>query len=460
MVRKNSVRGLLAVLVLVIVVFATGVMVQAQAAEHPYLGVRLEDTSAGVVVRDVVVGSPAAAAGLKVGDIISQINNQKITHVYQVEQTIVTAKASDYLALTVTSAGKSMDLSAKLGTITDEKAANLPVTTPFSTFGYNNTDKSWMIYTLADNNPFYAQGLRTGDTITMFDGKAYNPVDLANYRDALKADADIKIVAQHTGKAMDITVKASALKAFDLYGYNGEQGMLFATTAPASMTQPSPMSQPNAWQFNAFGYDAANKSWNVFAIDASGAVATAGLHVGDQIMQIDGKTYTPADLRTFRQTLADSASLKLTVMRAGKSTDVTVPATALKSMNLFDNNGSGILFMVSNPHSMNWLGVDFEMLTADMAKAHKISQNDGALITEVLTKSPAETAGLKLNDVITAIGSTTVTAKNPLEQLLTMHKPSEELTLKVLRDGKDIDVKAQLATPEYSGQIPFLMQPF
>src|SRR6185503_2768389 len=51
--------------------------------QAPYIGVRVEDTAKGITVRDVMDGSPAATAGLKVDDIIQKANGAAFKNVME-----------------------------------------------------------------------------------------------------------------------------------------------------------------------------------------------------------------------------------------------------------------------------------------------------------------------------------------------------------------------------------------
>ena len=86
-----------------------------------------------------------------------------------------------------------------------------------------------------------------------------------------------------------------------------------------------------------------------------------------------------------------------------------------------------------------------------MAKKNKLSVNYGALIVrETLGESPvvkgstAEKAGIKEFDIILECRGEKVTLKNPLANILQKCKIGEEVALKILREGKKIDLKVEL----------------
>lgn len=99
------------------------------------------------------------------------------------------------------------------------------------------------------------------------------------------------------------------------------------------------------------------------------------------------------------------------------------------------------------------LGVTHLMLDAKKAQELKLEGVEyGALITGdrskkefgVIPGSPAEKAGLKLDDVILEVDGVKVDEKNSLQDTVQKHAPGDTLTLKVLRNGSTFEVKVKL----------------
>lgn len=92
----------------------------------------------------------------------------------------------------------------------------------------------------------------------------------------------------------------------------------------------------------------------------------------------------------------------------------------------------------------------------------------GALITEVLTNSAAERAGLLVGDVITAVNGEAVADAEALRDAIGGLRPRESVTLEVLRDGETVTVEARLDRRTISprgfdfgfGGVPFESLPF
>ncbi len=72
----------------------------------------------------------------------------------------------------------------------------------------------------------------------------------------------------------------------------------------------------------------------------------------------------------------------------------------------------------------------------------------GAVVMSVEASSPADKAGLKIGDVVTAIGDYEVTSVAKLKYYLYKFNPNDEVTLKYVRDGKTETAKLKLAKSE------------
>jgi putative serine protease PepD len=69
---------------------------------------------------------------------------------------------------------------------------------------------------------------------------------------------------------------------------------------------------------------------------------------------------------------------------------------------------------------------------------------NGVRIASVKSGSAADDAGLKEGDVITAVGSTNVTSSAQIRAIIAGHRPGDELTLTIRRDGSPKTVHATL----------------
>jgi len=98
-----------------------------------------------------------------------------------------------------------------------------------------------------------------------------------------------------------------------------------------------------------------------------------------------------------------------------------------------------------------FLGVRYIVLNQEIAKLHKLPVNYGAMIVReslgeeaVVKGSAADRAGLKEYDIILEMDNKKITEENPLADLLSKQKIGDEISLKVLREGKEITLKVKL----------------
>jgi serine protease Do len=95
--------------------------------------------------------------------------------------------------------------------------------------------------------------------------------------------------------------------------------------------------------------------------------------------------------------------------------------------------------------SRGYLGLTPQDIDQDLAKALKLSSTSGVLISEVVPGSPADKAGLKSGDVVTAFNGAKVEDSTQFRQLVAQAAPESTVTITVLRNGQSFDLKAVLA---------------
>ena len=96
-------------------------------------------------------------------------------------------------------------------------------------------------------------------------------------------------------------------------------------------------------------------------------------------------------------------------------------------------------------------GIGFAV-PSNLAKGLGLPMGEGALVAEVTQDSPAETAGLKADDVIVAIDGDKVASSGELTRKVALKSPGTTSTLTLYRGGKKEDRKVTLGTrPDIEG---------
>jgi len=87
-----------------------------------------------------------------------------------------------------------------------------------------------------------------------------------------------------------------------------------------------------------------------------------------------------------------------------------------------------------------WLGVQIQNITDDLAKHFDIKEDKGALVTNILSGTPAEKAGFQRGDIIVEFNGKTVVDTNDLRNKVAATLPGTEVNIKVIREGKETDI--------------------
>lgn len=98
----------------------------------------------------------------------------------------------------------------------------------------------------------------------------------------------------------------------------------------------------------------------------------------------------------------------------------------------------------------SYLGLRYVTLTPDVAKQYDVSVTQGAYIVGaegrpgVLPGSPADKAGLREKDIIKKVNSMMVGPQGGVSSLIGEYAPGDTVSLLVLRDGRELTLKATL----------------
>ena len=97
-----------------------------------------------------------------------------------------------------------------------------------------------------------------------------------------------------------------------------------------------------------------------------------------------------------------------------------------------------------------YLGINMQALNQDLTKALKLKNSNGVLITQVQDKTPAQLAGLKAGDVVTAFDEQSISTPDDLSRLVAKSKPGVAYKLELVRNSID---KTLLVTLEEQARL-------
>ncbi len=94
-----------------------------------------------------------------------------------------------------------------------------------------------------------------------------------------------------------------------------------------------------------------------------------------------------------------------------------------------------------------WLGATGQGVTADIASAQGLDRPSGVLVNAVYPKGPADRAGIKVGDIIKAIGRHKVLDPEGLEFRIATHPLDSNVELTVLRGERTLKTEVALGPP-------------
>ena len=94
------------------------------------------------------------------------------------------------------------------------------------------------------------------------------------------------------------------------------------------------------------------------------------------------------------------------------------------------------------------IGVQIQDLTPDLAKEFGVDHDGGALVTQVVPKSPADQAGLVSGDTIISVNEKTVTSSADLRTAIGLLRVGSEVHLRLIREGIEIGVSIEIGEIE------------
>jgi serine protease Do len=101
-----------------------------------------------------------------------------------------------------------------------------------------------------------------------------------------------------------------------------------------------------------------------------------------------------------------------------------------------------------------WLGLLAERITPAHQQYYNLPVSKGVLVFNLVQEAPADKAGLKLGDIITAIGDHPIEEPNDVEKVLVSKKPNQSVVLKVQRGRRSLEVKVNLEELPPLSQLP------
>ncbi|NLE52795.1 MAG: PDZ domain-containing protein, partial [Chloroflexi bacterium] len=194
---------------------AAGAALQAEG--DAWLGVSIADTPDGVSIVEIVSGSPADDAGLRVGDVITAVDSVDVESADALVDLIATYAPGDEVTVTAEYRGVSNEYTVTLG----ERPSDLELRRPnveimprfgmsgtFDLFGLRAelTDDGLVIEAIADDSPFANSGLQAGDVITQVNGEDISADMGAGLLRSFRVDEPLRLTVERDGEEITVEV--------------------------------------------------------------------------------------------------------------------------------------------------------------------------------------------------------------------------------------------------------------
>lgn len=106
------------------------------------------------------------------------------------------------------------------------------------------------------------------------------------------------------------------------------------------------------------------------------------------------------------------------------------------------------------------LGIGAEDVSPELAIAFHNDQIKGAAITQVLPYSPAQQAGIKVGDIVTAVNGSPVKSSADVVNTIGFLRVDTKVTVNLMRQNKPLTVNVTLSDPKVRKQMIEKMDPF
>jgi S1-C subfamily serine protease len=182
----------------------------------------------------------------------------------------------------------------------------------------------------------------------------------------------------------------------------------------------------------------------------------AGLKRGDILVSVDGvKVPSPDEFTALIRRHDPGDSVAIGRVRDGREQRVDImlaaaPARAPRPV----RPARGPERYLDGAH----LGARIATLGPDLASYFALEPEQGVLVLEVTPESPAARAGIKPGDVITAMNGDRVANPAALLAWLDERKPGDQVTLKVVRHGKPVELTATLDPAPFGDRVRRVMR--
>jgi Do/DeqQ family serine protease len=247
--------------------------------------------------------------------------------------------------------------------------------------------------------------------------------------------------------AESVQVKLSNDKVYDAKVVGGDQKTdiavikITAADLPVVVLGDSERLEVGQWAIaigNPFGLE---RSMTVGVISATGR-SNVGIETYENFIQTDASINPGNSGGPLLNINGEVIGINTAIVAAGQGIGFAIPIAMAKP--IFTQ------IMQKGSVSRGYMGVTIQPVTEDLARSFGLKHVRGALVNDVLKDGPAEKAGIRQGDVITAFNGTEVKDSSHLQRLVAEHGVGKSAKVTVFRDGKSLELGLTLSSAEAS----------
>jgi len=177
-------------------------------------------------------------------------------------------------------------------------------------------------------------------------------------------------------------------------------------------------------------------------ISGLGRGITAGSAYEGFVEQLDNVIQTDAAINPgnsggpLLNSVGQVIGVNVAIAQGAQNVGFAIPINIVKEeLDLFNANGKF--------PTKAYLGVEYQMVPKQSAILNNVPE--GAYIINVISGSPADKAGLKVDDIIVKIAGEQLTEDNTLSKVIAGKKSGDKVSLEIYRDGEKLNLEATLS---------------
>ncbi len=402
-----------------------------ESSSIPFIGIRYWAADQGLLVTGVIANTPAEAANLESGDVVTAVDGEAIA-VETVREVVWKHAPGATVSLSVERDGKAFEqdltLMARPEDLFNNPEYAMPLDLASVGLYVGQCNGKLMILGAMAGTEVANAGFHMYDVILEIDGQ-----EVANI-----AEADIALSDLNEGDELSFKI------------LRGDREMVVKVVTVdyrrrPPRHRPRPRPRPRTELSSVYVTDSIELGYGdgfieVRALSQGHDLYAAGLRPFDLITTANGASVEEAD------DLYSGDTIDLTVQRQNGTLQFDVPIST----------AALLMFSQDPPAEQNrsqWLGlhekqvnlgVRYLQLEPNSPYFQGSEVNHGAYVAEIIEGLPAAEAGIQVGDIIVAVANEPVTMEIDLRNRIYFHEPGDEVMLDVLRDGEMMQVNVVL----------------